>query len=74
MGSGRFLGWLQGRSKPLARKARPFSGGSAPADLLGHLLRDQANLLVEIVRQSVARVDAIEDNLLNVAIRRRGGY
>jgi zinc transporter len=68
MGSGRFLGWLQGRSKPLARKARPFSGGFAPADLLRHLLRDQANVLVEIGRQSTARVDAIEDNLLKSRI------
>lgn len=33
-------------------------------DLLAHLLRDQANVLVEIVRQSTARVDSIEDNLL----------
>jgi len=35
------------------------------AELLAHLLRDQASVLVEIIRQSTARVDAIEDNLLS---------
>ncbi len=34
------------------------------AELLAHLLRDQAEVLVEIVRQSTSRVDAIEDRLL----------
>lgn len=34
------------------------------AELLAHLLRDQAEVLVAIVRQSTARVDAIEDTLL----------
>jgi zinc transporter len=34
------------------------------ADLLGHLLRDQAEVLVNIVRQSTTRVDFIEDKLL----------
>ena len=34
------------------------------AELLAHLLRDQAEVLVDIVRQSTARVDAIEDTLL----------
>ena len=33
-------------------------------DLLAHLLRDQAGVLLEIVRQVTARVDAIEDSLL----------
>lgn len=36
----------------------------SPADLLAHLLRDQANVLVEIIRETTARVDMIEDNLL----------
>lgn len=36
----------------------------SPADLLAHLLQEQANVLVEIVRQSTSRVDAIEDALL----------
>ena len=36
----------------------------SPAELLAHLLRDQANVLVEIVRQSTTRVDTIEDKLL----------
>jgi zinc transporter len=34
------------------------------AHLLGHLLRDQAEVLVNIVRQSTIRVDFIEDKLL----------
>lgn len=36
----------------------------SPAELLAHLLRDQANVLVEIVRQSTTRVDTIEDKLV----------
>ena len=36
----------------------------SPVDLLAHLLQEQANVLVEIVRQSTGRVDAIEDALL----------
>lgn len=38
-------------------------------DLLAHLLRDQAGVLVEIVRQVTARVDAIEDGLLRRQVR-----
>ncbi len=34
------------------------------ADLLAHLLQDQASVLVDIVRQSSSRVDTIEDRLL----------
>ncbi|MFC7297370.1 transporter [Herminiimonas aquatilis] len=33
-------------------------------ELLVHLLRDQADVLVRIVRDAVARVDKVEDNLL----------
>jgi zinc transporter len=36
----------------------------SPAELLANLLRDQADVLVEIVRQSTSRVDTIEDKLL----------
>ena len=36
----------------------------SPAELLSHLLRDQANVLVDIIRQSAYRADLIEDNLL----------
>ena len=36
----------------------------SPAELLAQLLRDQAAVLVDIVRQSTARVDRIEDRLL----------
>ena len=34
------------------------------AELLAHLLHDQADVLVDIIRQSTSRVDAVEDNLL----------
>lgn len=34
------------------------------AELLAHLMHDQADVLVDIVRQTTAHVDAIEDNIL----------
>ncbi len=36
----------------------------SPTELLTHLLRDQADVLIGIVRNSIKRVDDIEDNLL----------
>jgi len=36
----------------------------SPVELLGHLLRDQANVLGDILRKSTAQVDQIEDRLL----------
>lgn len=36
----------------------------SPVELLAHLLRDQASVLVDILRQSTKRVDQIEDRLL----------
>src|SRR5262245_48786489 len=36
----------------------------SPAELLAHLLRDQADLLVEIVRDATTRVDAVEDRII----------
>lgn len=36
----------------------------SPVDLLARLLQNQANVLLEIVRQSNAKVDIIEDNVL----------
>ncbi|WP_374349688.1 transporter [Chitinimonas sp.] len=36
----------------------------SPVELLVHLLRDQADVLVQIVRQTTSRVDSIEDKLL----------
>jgi zinc transporter len=36
----------------------------SPVELLSYLLRDQANVLVNIVRKSTMRVDPIEDRLL----------
>ena len=36
----------------------------SPAELLAHLLRDQADVLVEIVRDATKQVDAFEDRLI----------
>ena len=36
----------------------------SPVELLAHLLRDQANVLSDILRKSTVRVDGIEDRLL----------
>ena len=36
----------------------------SPAELLAHLLRDQADVLVEIVRDATKQVDAIEDRII----------
>jgi zinc transporter len=36
----------------------------SPAELLAQLLHDQADVLVDIIRQSTARADNVEDNLL----------
>jgi len=37
---------------------------ASPVELLVHLLHDQGDVLVQIVRDAVAKVDGIEDNLL----------
>jgi zinc transporter len=36
----------------------------SPAELLAHLLRDQADVLVQIVRHATREVDAIEDKIM----------
>lgn len=45
----------------------------SPVELLAHLLQDQANVLVDILRQSTQRVDRIEDELLadKISVTRR---
>lgn len=43
------------------RAGQPFR---SPVELLAHLLRDQANVLADILRTSTAQVDRIEDRLL----------
>jgi zinc transporter len=43
----------------------------SPVELLVHLLRDQADVLVNIVRDAVARVDTIEDQLLAGRLTRK---
>ncbi len=43
----------------------------SPVELLVHLLRDQADVLVNIVRDAVARVDTTEDQLLAGRLTRR---
>jgi zinc transporter len=61
---------ISARRKPLRSIDRLRSSVKAgqsfrsPAELLAHLLQDQASVLVDIVRRSTARVDVIEDNIL----------
>ncbi len=43
----------------------------SPVELLAHLLRDQADALVNIVRDATARVDNIEDHLLAGKLKTR---
>lgn len=49
------------RLRAAVRAGQPFR---SPVELLAHLLRDQANVLSDILRKSTVRVDAIEDRLL----------
>jgi zinc transporter len=44
---------------------------ASPVDLLVHLLRDQADVLIKIVRDSVTEVDEIEDSLLAGRLRHK---
>lgn len=61
---------ISARRKPLAsieRLRQDVRQGAllrSSSELLIHLLRDQADVLVNIVREAVARVDTIEDRLL----------
>jgi zinc transporter len=61
---------ISARRKPLKSvdRLRQAVQGGAPiqtsVELLTHLLRDQADVLVGIVRDTVAKVDIIEDELL----------
>jgi len=58
------------RHKPLRsidRLRTEVRGGEifdSPADLLAHLMRDQADLMVEIVRRASSEIDRIEDRFL----------
>jgi zinc transporter len=61
---------VSARSKPLRsidrlrESVRQGETFRSPADLLGHLLRDQADVMVQIVRDGTGRVNALEDSLL----------
>jgi zinc transporter len=61
---------VSARSKPLRsidrlrESVRQGERFRSAADLLAHLLRDQAEVMVQIVRDATAKVDAVEDNLL----------
>jgi zinc transporter len=61
---------VSARAKPLrsidrlresVRRGETFR---SPAELLAHLLRDQADVLARIVREGTGRVNAVEDSLL----------
>ncbi len=62
--------FISARSKPLRSveklKDSVNSGElfNSTTELLAHLLRDQADILVQIVRTTTARIDDIEDNVL----------
>jgi zinc transporter len=49
------------RLRTAVRQGEPFR---STGELLAHLMRDQADVLVQIVRASTARVNAVEDRLL----------
>lgn len=49
------------RLRAEARDGVPFR---SPAALLAHLLRDQADVLVEIIRNATTRIDDIEDRMI----------
>ena len=62
---------VSGRNKPLrsvdrlrAAVKRGDEALRSPVELLVHLLRDEADVLIAIVRELAARVDSIEDHLL----------
>jgi zinc transporter len=61
---------VSARAKPLRsidRLRESVRGGEtfrSTADVLAHLLRDQALVMVQIVRDSTARVNSVEDGLL----------
>jgi zinc transporter len=71
-------GVITARRKPLEsiERLRQDVLNGAPlrssVELLVHLLRDQADVLVNIVRDAVARVDTAEDQLLAGRHTRRG--
>jgi zinc transporter len=68
---------ISARRKPLEsieRLRQAVAGGAplhSPVGLLVHLLRDQADVLVNIVRDAVARVDTTEDQLLAGRLTRK---
>ena len=49
------------RLRASVKHGEPFR---SPAELLAHLLRDQADVLVEIVRDASKQVDAVEDRII----------
>ncbi|MES3025765.1 MAG: transporter [Pseudomonadota bacterium] len=55
----------------LRRAVRHGEAFGSSVELLTHLLRDQADVLVEIVRKAVTRVDEIEDSLLAGRMRHK---
>ncbi|MEB0135955.1 transporter [Actimicrobium sp. CCC2.4] len=60
--------------KSIERLRGAVEGGEpirSTVELLIHLLRDQADVLVSIVRDAVAKVDEIEDNLLAGRLNQR---
>jgi len=71
---------ISARRKPLKsvdRLRQAVQGGAtirSTVDLLTHLLRDQADVLIGIVRDAVSRVDKIEDDLLAGRLDSKRGH
>ena len=63
---------VSARPKPLRSLDRLRAGVSAggsfrsPAELLAHLLREQAGVMVEIVRRSTSHIDGVEDRCSSI--------
>jgi zinc transporter len=57
----------------LRQSAKQGDAFNSPVELLTHLMRDQGDALVQIVRQATQQVDLIEDKLLAGSLRQKRG-
>jgi len=57
----------------LRQSAKQGDAVNSPVELLTHLMRDQGDALVQIVRKATQQVDLIEDKLLAGSLRQKRG-
>jgi zinc transporter len=57
----------------LRQSAKQGDAFNSPVELLTHLMRDQGDALVQIVRKATQQVDLIEDKLLAGSLRQKRG-